>query len=40
MINLNIDNMFIFYLTLAIVALAFAIVVVFGKTEEKSTRKR
>ncbi|KKQ76456.1 MAG: hypothetical protein US99_C0071G0010 [Candidatus Daviesbacteria bacterium GW2011_GWF2_38_6] len=38
--NFNPDNIVFFYLTLAILGLTFAILIVFGKTEEKSTRKR
>jgi len=40
MININIDNTSVFYLTMAIVTLAFALVAFFGKTKETSNRKR
>lgn len=40
MVNFNLDNTSAFYLTMAIVTLAFALVVVFGKTEENISRKR
>jgi len=36
--NFNPDNIVFFYLTLAIVGLAFTILIVFGKTEEKKKR--
>ena len=34
------DQLFIFYLTLAIVGLAFAILIVFGKTEKRNSRNK
>lgn len=37
--NINTDNMTIFYLTLSILALAGAILVVFGRTKEEKHRK-
>ena len=33
--NTNMDQLFTFYLTLAILGVGFAILIVFGKTEEK-----
>lgn len=39
MITLNIDNLTAFYLGMSILTLAFAIIAVFGKTEENSNRK-
>lgn len=39
MITINIDNLTAFYLTMAIVGLGFAIMVTFGRTEEKVSRK-
>lgn len=35
MINITIDNMSAFYLTMAIIALGFSIVVAFGRTEKR-----
>ena len=35
MINITIDNLSAFYLTMAVVGLGFAILIAFGKTEKK-----
>jgi hypothetical protein len=35
MININVDNTMIFYLTLAILGLAVSLVIVFGDTDKK-----
>ncbi len=40
MISINIDNLNAFYLTMAIVGLGFAVLVVFGKTEKRSSRNK
>ena len=40
MVNINIDNTSAFYLTMAIVTLAFALVAVFGRTEEEASRRK
>ena len=37
--NFNPDNIVFFYLTIAIVGLAFALIIVFGKTEDKKKNK-
>lgn len=38
--NINVDNLTIFYLTLSIFALAGVILVVFGKTKEEPSKRK
>lgn len=40
MVNINIDNITVFYLIAAIVALAVSILVVFGRTEDDEKKKK
>jgi len=40
MINININSLDAFYLTVAIIGLGFAIMVTFGKTEEPARKSR
>lgn len=40
MINTTIDNLTGFYIVMAMVGLGFAVLIAFGQTEEKGTRKR
>ena len=35
MITFNVDNLMLFYLTMAIVLLSFTLLVIFGKTEKR-----
>lgn len=40
MITINIDNLTLFYFSMTLVAVAFAIMVTFGKTKEEQSSKR
>lgn len=40
MVTFNVDNLTLFYLGMSILALAGVIIVIFGRTEERSHRKR
>jgi hypothetical protein len=40
MININIDNLNAFYIVMAIITLAFAIMVTFGKTEDSKRNSK